>query len=1303
MSNGTKKPTGQQSPVQWLKELTAIVTALGGLGATLGQLLLKEKDSQNQLLLGISAALAFFGLYWLARRWLARPSAIRKASALDIGRKYLRGRDTDLDNVLNRLKDFPLVWLVGESGAGKSSLLELGLVPRLEEDPSFFPVYLEHWGADWQRGPREGLCRALNEKLDDVTRKKLGLNGPVDVSQVTNVLGRMRKKLARTPVLVFDQFDDYQIRHRESFLRGDERKVVTASTLREENTFWNDVAELFGEGKALCLFVTRTDMQWGLECVRFGEPELYVLGRLGRAYASELLDEITRDDVVAAPERGWEGLKKRLVDDLGKDGWVLPIRMKFAFRGLRELRALSVGHYEREGGLAGLEALDVKGHLVQAARLASWKENEVLRLLLEMIEPESQGKTIPKTNAGLLAALPESRRDEDKLVLALRTLQDADILRQRIDPDHEGEAVWLLYHDYLCRGVLELDRRARRWQILLEETMRAFEGARGIVGKWRALLHPVLQVRFGHAWLRGRLRYGAASRFAAFSTVRLVFNVWILGLVVGLFGWRYFEAQRRAQELFYAFTLEQETVGDEAEALWKLSEERMDVRAAFYEIVFTKERNAERFLMKEDHMLQATLGLNEEYRSRFLVERIQAHCYKEPIFGFSSLCLTLLNMLPEGHGSADFGQIVVGRIVEVMAQTQYGRQLEDLASGLGAFGDQLDPQDADKAADRIVEVMAQTQDFGQLFALARGLRALGDQLDPQDADKAADRIVEVMAQFQDYGQFEDLASGLGALGDQLDPQNADKSFNRIVEVIPENQDYRKLSAMASGLGALGDQLDPQDADKAFNRIVEVMAQTLDFGQLFALTSGLGALGDQLDPQDADKAADRIVEVMAQTQDFGQLSFLASGLGALGDQLDPQDADKAFNRIVEVMAQTQDGRQLSILARGLGALGDQLDPQDADKAFNRIVEVTAKTQDGRQLSFLARGLGALGDQLDPQDADKAFNRIAEAMAQTQHGRQLEALASGLGVLGDQLDPQDADKAFNRIAEAMAQTQDGRQLSFLARGLGALGDQLDPQDADKAFNRIVEVMIQDGRQLSFLASGLGTLGDQLDPQDAGKSFNRIVEVMAQTQDGRQLSFLARGLGALGDQLDPQDADKAADRIVEVMAQTQDGRQLSFLGRGLRALGNQLDPQAADKAFNRIVEVMGQTQGPQDREQLSTLASGLGALGRALRDNTTSNAFRVLLSYFRPLSEPRCALARSLVRNSEEHLRPIVELLKWPTCSAEDRKQLIDQIAEVTGQSFVDEWAFIQWAQKQGFQPGRLPRDPEPLESVLKDLLQ
>src|SRR5262249_28492076 len=177
----------------------------------------------------------------------------------------------------------------------------------------------------------------------------------------------IKNTLQRMPLLVFDQFDDYQAAHRSQFLPGRRRTWIDPRELTRTNRFWRLIKRLFDRQVVRCLFVTRTDASGGLKSVRFLDPPVYRLARLRAAYVEPLLTQLTtttspEPPVVSQPEHGWYRLRRRLADDLSQDGAVLPVQMKVAFQGLETLGALTERDYKRAGGLAGLEAGYIEWH-----------------------------------------------------------------------------------------------------------------------------------------------------------------------------------------------------------------------------------------------------------------------------------------------------------------------------------------------------------------------------------------------------------------------------------------------------------------------------------------------------------------------------------------------------------------------------------------------------------------------------------------------------------------------------------------------------------------------------------------------------------------------------------------------------------------------------------------------------------------------------------------------------------------------------------------------------------------------------
>jgi hypothetical protein len=320
--------------------LVAVQTLLGDV-AGLGELIDGWPAWAKWLLVAVLAvigiALALPYLKWFFRRSrLQHPEAFR-LNASDP--THLVGRDEDIAAVEQACLNHPLVWLTGESGVGKSALVRAGLVPRFSDGGRLLPIYLDTWGRDWERSPRLALRDALWATLGPEEKAGLGLERSPPENDLAAILGRIREALARPSLLIFDQFDDYQARHRARFLPGRRRTWLRAEELIKANGFWREVADLVRHDIVHALFITRDDTAIGLETVRFVEPERLTLFRLPPVFVSSIFDRIASANgniaVILDPDRGWAHLKRRLGDDLSGGEAVLPQQVKTVLLGLR--------------------------------------------------------------------------------------------------------------------------------------------------------------------------------------------------------------------------------------------------------------------------------------------------------------------------------------------------------------------------------------------------------------------------------------------------------------------------------------------------------------------------------------------------------------------------------------------------------------------------------------------------------------------------------------------------------------------------------------------------------------------------------------------------------------------------------------------------------------------------------------------------------------------------------------------------------------------------------------------------------
>jgi membrane protein implicated in regulation of membrane protease activity len=107
----------------------------------------------------ISAAIAALAL-WLAWRAIAKRSRLLQPGRFDLRVRRpqdLLGRDADVAEIRALIDAHQLVFLDGESGCGKSSLLAFGLVPNLKTDGSKLPVVIAEHLAVIGRPPQIGV------------------------------------------------------------------------------------------------------------------------------------------------------------------------------------------------------------------------------------------------------------------------------------------------------------------------------------------------------------------------------------------------------------------------------------------------------------------------------------------------------------------------------------------------------------------------------------------------------------------------------------------------------------------------------------------------------------------------------------------------------------------------------------------------------------------------------------------------------------------------------------------------------------------------------------------------------------------------------------------------------------------------------------------------------------------------------------------------------------------------------------------------------------------------------------------
>jgi hypothetical protein len=717
--------------------LTALVAIVGGATNLLDQITAFQKFGPWVPWL-IYVALFALGIWLLYQRGTHR-SRLLKPDALRLDRDnayHLVGRVEDIDNLLQQCLAKPIVFLEGESGSGKSALVRAGLLPKLKDEKSLLPLMLsDRWVDEWDRSPLQALksvliatCAAGSDTSAKPSSGQLqSLRRLSTLADVEQELTRLNDEAMR-PLIIFDQFDDYQARNLKRFLPN--KIWLAPASLRQNNAFWDMVARLLEQEKLRCLFVTRSDTAGGLTSVEFlGSVQPMRLDRVASPYIAQLLRRLTEDTiagpVISDPEAGWSKLRDRIVHDISEQEVVLPQRLKIILGGIQNLEWLNIAQYERRGGAIGIEAFYIEQQISGTARKVGLDASQVREILVALIDPLNPTKTWSRSKEDLLAAatkLDGQLPVGDKLDNALEELERSEMVRSPSAPEDDRTA-YRLDHDYLTRGVSAVERMANRWHYLLEDKAKDFQNAGTLWKKWKALLPAETQCRLMWERLRGRFHYGNRRSYAVLSLARLLFRTAVVGTPL-------------------LITL------------------ALLVAVVYAELSDTTEADRRALL---DSSLKEVRSLMDADKTRSWTRAFE------------------FNLLVQGP--REELRTLATRAIEEMQNITNGDQVNALVDAIELITRQLKPDDRQALAGSILLRIQSTTGAANLSALTQAFAAVSGQLPPKNARAIADAILQAIKNADNYGQRHALGLALAAVATRLNLEEAVPLDGSIVEAI----------------------------------------------------------------------------------------------------------------------------------------------------------------------------------------------------------------------------------------------------------------------------------------------------------------------------------------------------------------------------------------------------------------------------------------------------------------------------------------------------------------------------------------
>jgi len=687
---------------------------------------------------GMVAVLVLWGAYQV----ISKKSKLLRVERFDLRvRKAdeLLGRAEDVANLKALIDGSSMVLVDGESGCGKSSLLAYGLVPKLKDGGSIFPILVSSYGGDWDAGLAGKIFEAFWSASTEEDRKKIGIAerpavGSVHAETIRTALGQIGAKLGLMPVLILDQFDDYQLGARERFLGGRQDWTKPADLARKNRT-WASVRDLVQAGKIRLVVVTRSDTSAGLHSVRFADqPESVTIGRLGTEWLSQWFAQATADDgkgeVIANPESGWTDLKRRLERDLtttgAAAGAILPQQVRIVFLGLAKLAYLTPSDYRRTVLKGGIEALYVSHAIHGAASASGYSADEIRNLLKAFVDQEQPGNV--KTQELSLAEIKRSFGDGERLTKALERLRRDEIVREKpgtaTDPSR-----WRLDHDYIARAILAEGRYANRLMQQIEDGNAAWDAAgSNLMRRARSSLPLAAQMKLLWARLHagGGFVYGPYRLYASLSAVIRTLPIVVIAVLGGTW-WRWETIQDSATHIVDGLNEESRRGSGAAFRLWDSSPV---VRDAVLDRLLN---NPARFKAVGTDWVRAYTSI-ESYAASHLAERLRDRLGKET--------------------DADMRQ--------------------SLLAAYGSAAAQLDPAEAAKEAGDLRDRLGKGTDPAMRPSLVVAYGMAAAQLDPAEAAKAAGDLRDRLGKETDPAMRQSLVAAYGSAAARLDPAEAAK-------------------------------------------------------------------------------------------------------------------------------------------------------------------------------------------------------------------------------------------------------------------------------------------------------------------------------------------------------------------------------------------------------------------------------------------------------------------------------------------------------------------------------------------------
>jgi tetratricopeptide (TPR) repeat protein len=893
---------------------------------------------------------------------------------------------------------------MGESGSGKTSFLQAGVLPRLSTSESTHrAVYVKF--AD--RHPIDTIRAALTEQLKLPKER-------VATADLLELLAVAEEAIAKPLILLFDQFEQFFVHYKH---RSDRQPFIQALT------DWHH-AETLAVRILVCIRGDMCDRLVELHQAlgySLGPQEVFRLEKFTPTEAAKVLRVIADTEDLQFDDRFVAELAEQELANR-EDGLICPVDLQILAwmiqrQTTEELRAFNRTAFQKFGGVEGLMTRFLERTL--EARMIKTQREAAVKVLLALTDLERNVRAGVLTLTELQTKLQNTVKPEE-VEEAASWLARSDV--RLITPIEHTTSIsdttgYELDHERIIPALMRLAgqelKAADRINQLLDRRVNEWLGnqrnSRYLL-TWRELWlvrqqEPYLILGAQHRQTAQLLRQSYRQIYQVIMVV-VLFAL----LTIGYGGWLFYIPQGQIQRVRWEL----------ARPLHRVE----DSLVADAAIAFTKDGRW-------------------QYANSLVIEHISD----------SRAEAKFLSGAAEVHsnlGTVNIAQQLLSEALEIAQNIDDPSARSDMLIAIAEASGQL--EDANAAQQLLSEVLQTARTLEDSLAKSDVLRAIAEasgQL--EDANTAQQLLSEVLETAQNIDSPLDKSNVLSviveAFGQLEDTNSAQQLLSEVLQTARTLEDSLAKSDVLRAIAEVSWQL--KDADAAQQVLQEALqiARTIDYPINESNTlSAIAQVLDQL--KDTDAAQQVLQEALQIAQTIEDPSAKSNALNtiaqAAGQLEDPDAAQQVLQETLQT-ARTIDRYTKPDVLRAIAEAYGQLEDTDAaQQVLQEALQIARTIEDSStHSSFKSDVLRAIAKAYGQlKDTDAAHQVLQEALQIARTIEDPSAKSNALNTIaqaaGQLEDPDAAQQVLQEVFEAAETVDDSHLLKSIAATYAKLKD-------------------------------------------------------------------------------------------------------------------------------------------------------------------------------------------------------------------------------------------------------------------------